>query len=183
MRFANRLENGTLLELARVFLRFSNEHGPGVLQEERGKLVKDARYIQEAISAANLRLAREEHGEAYHILAEANVMTGNDAKAVPLFCSALGCLGTEYCYNQDNMEEVAQAARACAARLCGEPHLADQIESAAAAAEEALRQQKQGTVGTVSDAASTMREMDQAEVAADDTAAVDNDALETVPVS
>jgi len=165
LRFADRLDSGTLLELARVFLRFSDEHGPGVLQEERGMLVKDERYIQEAISAANLLLAREQHGEAHHILAEVNVMIGNDAKAVPEFCSALGCLGTEYSCNEDRMKMVAQAARACAARLVGEPHLAAQIESAAAAAEEAVRQHKQGTMATSSDATLATTEMHQTAIA------------------
>merc|ERR1712151_352003 len=140
MRYEEHLDSVTALELAAVLVRFSNEHAPGVQQEERGHLVLDARYAEEAVKVARIAIKRgraEDCGRAQQILAEARVLVGEDAKAVEDFCTAIRLFGgSGPSEDRARRQEVIPGARACAARLLGEPQWAAMVEEAIEATDE-----------------------------------------------
>jgi tetratricopeptide (TPR) repeat protein len=117
LRHEDRLDAASALELAGTLIRFSDEHGRDVCQEERVRLVQDKRYADEAIAVAKVALKLQDDGKAHLLLARARMLKGEDSLAVSEFCAALPLLAEE----PEAQDEVASVARTCAMRLVGEP--------------------------------------------------------------
>merc|ERR1719401_3065530 len=128
LRYEDRLDAAAALELAETLLRFSDEHGPDICQEERVRLVQDMRYADEAIAVAKAALKLQDNGKAHLLLARARMLKGEDEQAVSEFCAALPLLADD----PEAQDEVASAARTCAMRLVGEPDWARLVEEAVA---------------------------------------------------
>ncbi|CAJ1338663.1 unnamed protein product [Effrenium voratum] len=87
MQFEERLEVPVALELANVFLRFSNKQQASYA--ERGRLVQDSRYCAEAAAMAKAIMDRGECGRAQQILAWCKALQGDHGAAAGDFCAAL----------------------------------------------------------------------------------------------
>jgi len=134
LRFEEHLDSTTALELADVLVRFSDEHRPDIQQEERGHLVLDGRYADDAVRVARVAIQRgraDDCGRAQFLLAQAHVLVEQYAVAVEEFCTAIRLFGGSG-PAQDQAARLASipAARACAARLLGEPQWAIMVEEA-----------------------------------------------------
>ncbi|CAJ1347673.1 unnamed protein product, partial [Effrenium voratum] len=129
MRFEERLEVPVALELANVFLRFSNEQQASYA--ERGRLVQDGRYCAEAAAMAKAVMDRGQCGRAQQILAWCKALQGDHGAAAGDFCAALPNL-----QDPAALEEAANMARHCASMVPGEPHLVALVEEAIAMAVE-----------------------------------------------
>lgn len=132
MRFEDHLDSSTALELAGVLVRFSDEHGPDVQQHERGHIVLDGRYAEEAIPVAKVAIKRgqaEDCGRAQQLLGQAHVLVGEGALAVQEFCTAIRLFGgSGPAQDKSRRLEVIPLARVAAARLLGEPQWAAMVE-------------------------------------------------------
>eukprot|EP00933_Yihiella_yeosuensis_P028968 TRINITY_DN22720_c0_g1_i2.p1 TRINITY_DN22720_c0_g1~~TRINITY_DN22720_c0_g1_i2.p1 ORF type:complete len:259 (+),score=70.11 TRINITY_DN22720_c0_g1_i2:145-921(+) len=127
LRFEDRLDTPTALELANVLLRFSDEQRAAEWGGERGRLVQDGRYAREAATVARIVLARKESGQARHVVARALALSGEEGSAAAEFCAALPLLATE---DATALQEAAHMARLCASKLPGESRLAALVEEA-----------------------------------------------------
>jgi tetratricopeptide (TPR) repeat protein len=112
LRYGQRLDLRTSLELAVTLLRFSDESraGPG----ERRWLVQNGRYATEAIMVAELLAAAEQvHPNVFYILGRAYVLLGNDAAALPKLQEAVPFFN----YDTPCQDEINEELRQCAQRL------------------------------------------------------------------
>ena len=127
MQFEDLLESSVALELARIFLRFSNEQKASEWGGERGRLVQDGRYAKEAAMVAKMILARAEVGEARQILAWSLALDGEHAAAAGEFCAAMPLLVVQ---DPNSLDQAAEMARHCASMVPGEPQLVAMVEEA-----------------------------------------------------
>jgi len=127
LQFEDRLDTPTALELASLLLRFSDERRAHEWNGERGTLVQDGCYAQEAAAVARIILSRGESGQARHILARALALSGEFGAAAAEFCAALPLLVAE---DQEALDLAADMARKCAGMMPGEPQLAALVEEA-----------------------------------------------------
>lgn len=131
LQFEARFDVATALELAGVLVRFSDEQKAAAWGGERGRLVQDGRYAQEAADVARLAISKSESGQARNFLACALALNGENAAAAAQFCEALPLLAAD---DPGALEAAANMARQCAAKLPGEPQLAALVEDAIQAA-------------------------------------------------
>jgi tetratricopeptide (TPR) repeat protein len=127
LQFEARFDVDTGLELAGVLVRFSDEQRAAEWGGERGRLVQDGRYAQEAAEVARLVISRSESGRARHFLACALALNGEHGAAAAQFSAALPLLVAE---DPGSLESAADKARQCAAKMPGEPQLAALVEEA-----------------------------------------------------
>eukprot|EP00931_Biecheleriopsis_adriatica_P052691 TRINITY_DN30700_c0_g1_i2.p1 TRINITY_DN30700_c0_g1~~TRINITY_DN30700_c0_g1_i2.p1 ORF type:complete len:785 (-),score=201.38 TRINITY_DN30700_c0_g1_i2:101-2455(-) len=174
LQFEERLDIPTALELAKLLLRFSNEQQAHEWNGERGRLVQDGRYIDEAAAMARMVLSRSDNGEAKHVLAWSLALRGEHGPAATEFCAALPALALE---DPSSLGMAAEMAQRCAAKVQGEPQLARTVEEAIAWAFE--QQLSQGSTEMLQ---SNLAPMDgMAEAPLDATAAQDFDATTLAP--
>eukprot|EP00927_Polykrikos_kofoidii_P035827 TRINITY_DN30343_c0_g1_i1.p1 TRINITY_DN30343_c0_g1~~TRINITY_DN30343_c0_g1_i1.p1 ORF type:complete len:1568 (-),score=298.28 TRINITY_DN30343_c0_g1_i1:61-4311(-) len=122
LRFADRLDARTALQLATMLLRFSDESR--ALPGERPHLVREGRYAGEVVAVAPIAFDSASSAEAHRIMARAHAMLGEDENAVNELLVALHLLDTD----PKQQDEIIVEARACAARMLAMPKLAAIVE-------------------------------------------------------